>query len=172
MPNPAILGYKRVTAGHTTDGILRSPNNMTNNTTPSPFVASASSDFGGSLPAFNAFDGDQTTFWASNLSTPMPQFLKIDLGSAQWCSTYAIMERGSATLDPDTWVLAGSADDVSYTTVDSQAAQGGNWTNTVGHKLTFTPAVPMQFRYWRLTISVSTAGSNDIVDLAALEIRS
>src|SRR6266550_8086447 len=57
------------------DPILRSPINMTDNTTPAPFVASASAEGGGGLfAAFKPFDGDPAgfSFWTDGGGVSLP----------------------------------------------------------------------------------------------------
>ena len=53
---------------------------MTNNTSPSPLVASADSEFSGSFIAAYAFDGNNATRWTSANSSH-PHYIQIDLGS-------------------------------------------------------------------------------------------
>jgi hypothetical protein len=160
-------GWNR--SGYTQDGILRAPANMTSNTAPSPFVSSASSVFGANqFPSWLAFDGNDTTFWHSGTGI-LPEWLKIDLGTSQFCATYKIVDRGAGLHMPTSFTLAGSPDDVTYTTVDTQT--GVTWTDVAGVVHTFTPPTPMQFRYWKLNVTASESGA-DYVNISTLGIYS
>lgn len=156
-----------VVGGYVADGILRSPNNMINNTTPSPYVASASTAFSASFDAWMAFDGEANptdAFWAG--TGPLPEFIKIDLGSPQHCERYKVTARNPTFHGWTDWVLAGSNDDSSYTTVDSRSGQ--SWSN--GEQKTFVVSSPQQFRFWRWAISATASGA--AAEAAQIEVYS
>jgi hypothetical protein len=162
-----FLSFPRrlVSGGPTQQNTLFSPNNMSSNTAPSPFVASADSNQA-SYPPWEAFDGVNTDTGGGNgwrpTNTSLPHWIKLDIGSGntQYCYTYKITVRSDASSDkPTSWTLAGSNDDSSYTTVDTQTSV--TWSGGAGEEKTFTCANPTvgAYRYWRL--DVTAAQSND-----------
>lgn len=89
-----------------------SPNNMTSNTAPSPYVASSSGNFTSDLP-FNAFDGNSSTGWRANGLSGA--WIKLDFGSGNEKQAKFIYCVGRATAGNFTATLYGSNDDSSYT---------------------------------------------------------
>jgi hypothetical protein len=139
-------------------GALVSPNNMTSNVLPAPYVASASSEFSAGFAAFRTFNSTLNTSWASgNLST-LPQWVKIDLGSAKAASSYTVQTRTDAVVNqPTAWTLEGSLNDSTWTTADTRsgiAAIGAG-----GVMGPFAMTTPGTYRYWRWTFTAALAGS-------------
>lgn len=155
--------------GYAPDNVLVSPNNMTANSAPVPFVASASTSH--TDPAFapwHAFDGDPATFWAAGDGNLPPSWLQIDLGTAHYCATYKLTARN---FDFGSWVafnLAGSANGTDFTVVDTQS--GLSWTT--GEQKTFVVPVPQSFRYWRFNITATSNGGLDYADIAEVALYS
>jgi alpha-L-fucosidase len=146
-----------------------SPNNMTSNTVPSPYVASASSEYPGGYEAYRSFNSVLDTFWSSSAGT-LPAWIQIDLGSTQLVSRYMIQVRKGAVYSQwKAWTLAGSPNGSSWTTVDtrSQAVQ------TPG-TVQFFDITPASYRYWRWTITDSNTstgpgvGDADVGNLALI----
>jgi alpha-L-fucosidase len=135
----------------------KSPNNMTANNVPAPYVASASSEYvvGAShFEAYNSFNSAADSFWSSNGG--LPAYIQIDLGSAQLVSRYLIQARKGGTFGQWlAWTLAGSPNGSSWTTVStiSQAAV------TPG-AVQFFDITPASYRYWRWTITSTNTGTD------------
>lgn len=55
-----------------------SPANMTSNNSPSPYVASASANYGSSYYPYKSFDGNNNTTWRSRYNCP--EWIKLDFG--------------------------------------------------------------------------------------------
>jgi F5/8 type C domain len=135
-----------------------SPNNMTSNTTPAPYVISGSSDFGAGLEIFHAFSTGQS--WAQ---LAPPQWLRIDLGSTKTITSYSIQSRiDSLAHQPTAWTLQGSNDNSTWTTVDTRS---GIATVAIG-TLIGTWAVSGSYRYWLFNWTATL--TNAYVDGAAI----
>lgn len=97
---------------------------MTSNTTPSPYVVSASSEFNAGYKAWNAFDNtvnDSTSDgWVSSASPN--QWLKIDFNKSTVINSYEITNRGYAgdVKIPKSWILQGSNDDLTWKDLDTR----------------------------------------------------
>ena len=132
---------------------------MTNDTTPSPFVASASNDRGGLTPAYKAFDGVDAQRWEA-YPISLPQWLKIDLGTAYLVGSYKLLGHTVGSQgSPKAWTLEGSSSGSfsgEQTTVDTQTNQ------TTTTLKTYTLASPSNFRYFRLNISSTDTDGNDL----------
>lgn len=135
------------------------PHNMTSDTAPSPYVASASAEYGG-YEAYRAFDGviDQYAIISGTTG-----WLQLDLGSAQVVGSYAIQANNipEPARCPNTWTLQGSSvsDFSSYTTLDSQSGQA-SWGS--GEKRSFTISSPASFRYYRINVTANNGDSSYI----------
>jgi alpha-L-fucosidase len=137
-----------------------SPSNMTNNTTPSPYVASALTEYPGYL-AWNCFNSTVDSFWSSNGG--LPTWIQIDLGSAQTVSKYMMQARKGVTYGQWlAWTLAGSPDGSSWTTVDTKTQ-----SVVVPGEVRFFTITPVSYRYWRWTITSTNTGTDaDCAQLA------
>lgn len=78
---------------------------MSNNALPAGYVASASSEYSGSFQAWNAFDKNIATYWAT-ASGQNTGYLQIQLPSAKTSRNYSITSDGGYA--PKTWTYAGS----------------------------------------------------------------
>lgn len=139
-----------------------SPNDMTANNVPSPYVASASSEYPGGYEAYRSFNSALDGFWSSVAG--LPAWIQIDLGSARQVSSYMIQARkGGAYGQWLAWTLAGSPNGSSWTTVStiSQAA-------VVGGTVQFFDITPASYRYWRWTITSTTGTAADVGNLALI----
>ena len=139
-----------------------SPNNMTANSTPSPFVASASSEYSGAYQAYNCFNSSLNWYWAG--SGALPQWVQIDLGSSKAASKYMMTTRpDNATHQFLGWTLEGSNNGSTWTTADTRTKALG-----AGAEVTFyTMTSPGTYRYWRWTFTSSQSGiTADCANLA------
>ncbi len=111
--------YWRLTASSTTgaafqvsrlaiiaDGVAVSPENMTGNALPLPYVASASTE---ATDAYLAFDGAAGTSWTST-GTAAGEYLQIDLGATTFADTVIV----ESAVDGPVWTLSGSVDGVTF----------------------------------------------------------
>ena len=141
---------------------------MTSNTSPKPFVASASSIYNGRWDAWKAFNGANIVTddrWASANSGP-PQWLKIDLGEPKKIIKYAIIVVfAGGDQNPKSWTIEGSNDNSNWFTIGSVANES---TWVAGERREYYITSPNLFRYYRITIS-QTFGGN-ICTIGELEL--
>ena len=139
-----------------------SPSNMTDNTTPAPYVASALTEYPG-YSAWNCFNSTINSFWSSNGG--LPTWIQIDLGSAQTVSKYMMQARKGVTYGQWlAWTLAGSPNGSSWTTVDTRTQA----VVTPGEARFYT-ITPVSYRYWRWTITSTNTGTDaDCAQLALI----
>jgi hypothetical protein len=110
---------------------------MSNNTTPSPLVASASSEYNAARGAWAAFDkvcGSVDYGWSSVIGIGA-EWLKLDLGAGNAISIlkYKLIEGRSdftAVYGPKDFTLQGSNDDAAWTTLDTRT--GITWLDYPG----------------------------------------
>ena len=123
---------------------------MTANNAPTPFVASASTEFDGSYPAWKAFDGTTAGYWSTTTAGKIPCWLKIDLGNAKVLNGYSIyMDAG--TYAPETWKFQGSNNDSDWTDLDSQASL----TFGAGETKQFNFTNSTAYRYYRIAVTAN-----------------
>jgi lysophospholipase L1-like esterase len=134
------------------------PHNMTSNTLPTPYVASASSEYDATYKAFNVFDGSATTYWVS--TTSLPAQLKLDLGSsgAQTVRSFAIKagDASHVTQAPKDFTFEGSNDNSTWVTLRTLTGQIG-WA--AGEVRAFSCVSAASYRYYRLNVSANVAGT-------------
>jgi hypothetical protein len=139
----------------TTTGTM-SPTNMTNNTAPSPYVASRND---GGADAYSAFDGSSSYTYFNSGS--FPHILSLDLGSSnnKIVDTYSIaLPAGYSAHSANTWDFQGSNNNSSWTTLDSRS--GITWT--AGESKTFSFSNSTAYRYYRISISSGNYPSGGI----------
>jgi len=132
------------------------PAAMTGNTAPSPYLASASTNYAsnGFLP-WNAFDGTLGVPGWTGTNHGI-DWLQIYLGSPWPIQSYAIVVSSTARA-PTAWMLEASNNGTTWTTVDTRTGQTG-WT--VGVLNTYTPAAPVAaYAYYRLYITAGGDGT-------------
>ncbi len=165
---PGIAGVAGFNAGSVApaaDNVLRSPNNMTSNTLPSPFVASASTEYDSNSRAWKAFDGSTADYpTGSYYSTGglNAAWVQIQLDAARWLASYKITNRGNVTdASPKDWTLQGSNNGSTWTTVDTQT--GINWASTSLEK-TFTIASGSRgsYSYWKLDVTAVQVAASGV----------
>lgn len=110
--------------------------NMTGNSAPSPLVASADSEFSASFLAYQAFDGNSGTRWASS-STAHPHYIQLDLGSGNGIAPnrmrYELFNSGGDYTLKDFTILGSNTgsfagEEVTLLTVTSAASGGASGT--------------------------------------------
>jgi len=107
-----------------------------------------------SYPATNLNDGTQVTRWQSSIVDCCPISAICDFGAnPQVLTRYDIIKSNSSykRYDPYTWTFAGSNDNVTYITLDTQTAQifGG----TPWKRMKYTFENTDSYRYYRLRIT-------------------
>lgn len=124
--------------------------NLTSNTEPAGYVASASHN---SINAWKAFDGASTTYWTT-IGATRPCWLQVKYPFAVWLVGYTIDSGAYPTDAPATWEMQGSADGSSeWTTLD---ARDGMFIENVPQTFTVSGATHA-YTYYRLYVT-SVAG--------------
>jgi hypothetical protein len=140
---------------------------MSSNTTPSGFVITPSTEANSSNAGFMAFNGDLTDQWTASTTTG---FLKVDFGSGntKTIKQYSITgpQSGQSTYGPNAWTLAGSNDDSTYTTLDTQTAITG-WGTLEVRTYTFTNTTA--YRYYKWNVTANNGGI--FLSIAALALN-
>jgi hypothetical protein len=149
--------------------ILISPHNMTSNTAPSPFVASASSvpgyGTGTTYAPMNAFDGllDIGHYWIGIGGGV--DWLQLDrgVGSAQILQSYDIQANTipEPLRSPKNWTMKGSNDGITFTVVDTRTNET-SWGS--GELRSYTCATQTTaYRYFRLDITANNGDATNTV---------
>ena len=154
-----------------------SPNNMTSDSAPAPYVTSQSSTLNNDpqFSAYKAFDGLVTNNYAHSggpVTPAAPYWIKIDLGAVKNVAYYNYTARNESqdSVIPyqqwKSWTFEGSLDNAAWTllqTVTSVANFG------LGEKRAFTNT-PASFRYWRWTVTEGTGYTPPYACAAELEL--
>ncbi|KMK83866.1 discoidin domain-containing protein [Pectobacterium brasiliense] len=130
------------------------------------YVASASSIYSPSYPAYIAFDRNDSSqnnvrdCWASNQrpTNSNPQWLCLTFPSHQFITEYAITNRVYAGLsNPKSWQLQGSNNDNDWITLHTVS---NDENNTSGAVRRFTVSTPGRYVSYRLLFTASNGGDN------------
>ncbi|MBQ4774154.1 hypothetical protein F9U44_21950, partial [Pectobacterium versatile] len=130
------------------------------------YVASASSIYSPSYPAYIAFDRNDSSpnnvrdCWASNQrpTNSNPQWLCLTFPSHQFITEYAITNRVYAGLsNPRSWQLQGSNNDNDWITLHTVS---NDENNTSGAVRRFTVSTPGRYVSYRLLFTASNGGDN------------
>ena len=153
--------------------------NMSANSSPSPLVATASSNLGAGFEEWRAFDGDLSDSgrWISNSSALPSPWIQIDLGSGNEIlpTSYNIAPDGAAgsSYFPLDWRVeasnTGNWTGEQYE-VDQQSNVSAGWTNnTLRNFSANAVGVGGEHRYWRLTeLDIGSSGQLEISELQLL----
>ncbi len=150
------------------------PETMTGNSTPSPFVASASSIFSGTFDAFRAFDGDAGTgrYWLGT-GSGVDQ-LQIDTGSgnSHLLNNYSIQVNTipEPTRAPKDWTVDGSTNGSTWITLDTRTNES-SWGSGEIRNYHCT-GVTTPYRYFRLSVTANNGDATytQVASLFLLEL--
>jgi hypothetical protein len=146
------------------------PHNMTGNSAPSPYVASASSNFSGFDP-YHAFDGalGSGQYWIGTGSGVDYLQLDIGVGNSHILGIYTILANTipEPLRCPKNWTMQGSNDGTTWSTVDTQTNQTA-WGS--GESREFACATTTTaYRYFRLSITANN-GDATYTDVGELNL--
>ena len=156
--SPISIRCERIGVG--TDTYNQAGALMTSNSSPSPYVASASSEYGAGYEAYKAFnrvnsvDADR---WLTGGGTSTG-WLKLDCGVTTTCMGYGMASFSDATQMGKDWIFAGSPDSSSWTTLDTQTNQT-SWVAAVYH---YYPIASSKYRYYRLTVTANNGHGSQL----------
>jgi len=156
----------RPTASGTRTGTLTITSNATNSPTTVPLSGTGT---GGSTdlaagkptsesshtdvyPSPNVTDGNQNTYWES-ANNAFPQWVQVDLGSAQTASRIVLQLPASWGTRTQTLSVLGSTNGSTWTTLKASAGYTFNPTSNNTVTITFTATTQ---RYYRLNITANT----------------
>lgn len=145
--------------------------NMTANTTGS-LVASASSEHAAPFPAWYAFSTDYSKFWhnvddGSALSASNTEWLKIDLGIKTPITHMLIDPRVGYQMSPADYVLEGSDDGTTWTTILTVTAKDYTGIRSIFRYKALDNTVANN-RYYRLTVKKTEGGTLGAVAIERL----
>jgi len=147
---------------------------MTSNTTPSPYVVSATSQYSGgtSYWAFNAFDKNNINGWLSNArpTVAFPQALVLNYASTLSIDSYTVMSAyyDYGSVSPRDWTFEGSNNGTSWTVLDTRSGVTTWASNT---RYSYTLASQASYQYYRMNITANN-GSTQYVGVGELELYS
>ena len=141
---------------------ISSPNNMTNNTLPLPFVASATSETAAGK-AFRAFNGNESSSsgWETVSGSGTVHSLVLDMGGNRgfFPKNITIHNDGSGTTRVQEFSLYGSNDSVNWNLLVS----GTNPNSNGNHTFNFSSNI-IRFRYMNFSVESNYGASIIILD--------
>ncbi|OXS65594.1 hypothetical protein B1B04_24910 [Lysinibacillus sp. KCTC 33748] len=144
--------------------------NMTSNNTPSPLVASASSEYSG-YSACLAFDGnaesDGGMIWASATGQAINSWIKLDYGENREINTVSIVPRAEKYLSqqtPKDFIVESSNNDSNWSTLGKFSVT--SWKPST--ELTL-PLTHSNSRYYKITVLSVLDGTNNNASLADIK---
>ncbi len=158
--NDSIYSYESNNVKHVTK--------MTSNTTPSPLVASASSIYSSSYPAWLAFNGTRTDVnncWITSSSLLTDQWVQIDFKDKKRVSHIEVVGMGvNPTSSPKNFTVFGSNDGISFYPILKINNQT-NWGTFESRGFNFNYVV--NYRYYRFHIHDNNgyASYSGVVDI-------
>lgn len=130
---------------------------MTNDTSPSPFVASSSSTWQSNLTSYRAFDGGSGVWQPRNNAEP--HWVQIDCGSVVSVGAYLI--KGTSSNAIRDWTIQGSNTGVFSGEETILDTQSGN-TDTDDNAIVIAFNGIQSFRYWRVHLTYGVTGYTNV----------
>lgn len=132
---------------------------MTSNTTPSPYVVSATHNV--DHTAYQVFDENESTYIRSSIFTyrDVPWFLNIDLGenNNQLVNAYQLECFIYNSWTMNTWTFEGSYDNSTWTVLHSVTGMA-SWDSKTTYSFQFRNTVA--YRYYRFKCTVTNGGNS------------
>lgn len=133
---------------------------MTSNTLPSPFVASASTQYSTEYQAWRAFNGESDDSQDSWIATVSTGWLQIKLDESKVVVMYDVVNvnsSGEAQKNaPKSWVLEGSVNGSSWVSLDKRTNEI-SWQ--AGEQRSFTFANGNSYLYYRINVTANNGRS-------------
>jgi len=142
---------------------------MDSNTSPSGYLATASTAFDASSQPFHAFDSNETTVsWSTALYASANSWLAILIPGEKRVRAYSITRRADSDQGyPATWYLQGSNDGSSWTNLDYQENQIG-WP-LGGTRTFYLQTYPLPYTNFRIFI-IAISGASSLAQIANLAL--
>ncbi len=128
---------------------------MTSNSTPSPYAASATNEVGGA--AWLAFNRVISDFWGTSSAASGVATLTFDFSAAdaRIIKAYSIYGTSDGNRNPRVWTFDGSNDGSTWTTLDSVTLGTGIGSNAVYNSSILSNTTA--YRYYRLNITATNS---------------
>lgn len=142
---------------------------MSSNSTPSPYVIAASSQYDAGSAPYKAFDDNVASTWISlnQPSTQSPQWLRVTLPKKTKVGRYQIVNRASGFINsPTAWELYGSNDGgANWTKIDTRTSN----VNTPGAVRTFDVSSPAEYAMYQFNFTnCAQAGALTVAEIKFL----
>ncbi|MCX6718223.1 MAG: discoidin domain-containing protein, partial [Candidatus Staskawiczbacteria bacterium] len=144
-------GTQQLAIGYNPSGVNYPDQNMTANNAPSPYVASASSEWNSSYAAWKAFDNNSATGWL----TTTTGWLKIDLGTNRTIQVYKLQEVEDVTRMAKDWTLDGSTNNIDWTTGLDTQTNAPAWGVNEIRTYNIDPSKVGSYRYYRINVTAN-----------------
>ena len=132
------------------------PHDLTSNTSHSPIVLTASTEYSPGYAAWKTLDGAPT---AGNwLATAAPATLEYDFGAGNTYTMlgYEVRAPDMAVRAPKDWTMEGSNDEIAWATIDTVVSQTG-WTVFSSRRYS-CDVTTTAYRYFRFNIADNVGG--------------
>lgn len=144
------------------------PHNMTSNTAPFPYVASASTEYSSTFKAWTAFDNGYSNnqYWLATTSTG---YVQIDVGGIYRLDNYTVRVNTipEPNRAPKAWTMQVSRYGTDWTIVDTVTDQTA-WSSGEGRNFTCDNRI-MFGRYFKINITENNG--DGLVQLAELYLN-
>ena len=128
----------------------------------------ATDSSGDLFPKTNATDGNTSSFWSTpGRNVQVDEFITVDLGESRSVGEVRLLSRSAGSLFPEDLEIQLSADDVSYSTVDS--AVGLPATQGLWHTFNF-PSTSARYVRIYITKTRLSAGNQYFAQIAEIEV--
>lgn len=145
----------------TTTAMTIHPENFTSGTatgTAGTYTVTASSEFNATYAGWKAFDGNDTTDWAT-LTVTSNFWVRLQLSVARVVTSVVVRGRASGTERPTSWRIEGSNDGATFTTLHSSTTALGNIAQTFAFTNTTSY---LYYRFFAVTGEASNPGLSRI----------
>ena len=126
---------------------------MTSNSTPAPYVASASSEYSGTTRAWKAFDLLPNSNWTA--TSPSNSWLSIDFKEEKFVEVAKVTATTNVSVQPKDFRIEGSNDNSNWNVI----GEFNNQTWTAGEEKIFN-VEKSNYRYYRLFVITSVNTTN------------
>jgi hypothetical protein len=99
---------------------------MTSNVLPSPYVISASTEYGAGFEAYRAMDGDTGTYWNSNVTVAAGQWLSLYVGTYTLIINYLTIKALAGGTGFNSFKFQGCNDGATWVDIYSDSCANNN----------------------------------------------
>ena len=121
---------------------------MTSNSTPAPYIISASNIYDNSYNSYKAFDSNMSTEWCSK---SVPAWIKIDLGKPVLLNALKITSGETTSCCALNFTIEGSNDDTDYIVLKQYSTSA--WATATTREIAFDAGKIGKYRYIKITVN-------------------